>query len=95
MRIGKYYFTIYRLPPISLFNIEIQHKYNYLWNLIVNLFGLAFTIEICRTDWNKYYKNLCINYTNKCKHNIECNPCMQCYKEKEKAYEIYKIEQSN
>ena len=82
MRIGKYYFTIYKLPSIALFSIKYKHTFNYLRNINIDFFGLAFTIEICRTDWNKYYKNLCINYTNKCKHNIECNPCMQCYKEK-------------
>jgi len=85
MRIGIYNFeTIDGIVEGKSFPIFIDHKYWYSWR-----FGFVwrrnfYGIEICRTDWNKWYKKTCENYTKACKHNMECNACMDCYKEKRK-----------
>ena len=85
MRIGKYYienvsdlFTAedsYTRTPKLYYN----HKFWYYWQFYFDWFNFHFYIDIVRTDWNKQYKDECINYTEKCKHNIHCNKCSECF----------------
>lgn len=79
MRIGNYHIETYKSNGWYL---DFEHKYWYLWNIYAG----PFCIEICRTDWNKCYKESCQNYTSKCKHCMDCNVCKYCYLNKE----IYK-----
>lgn len=86
MRIGKY--NIKNVTKDYCFDkgfgFHITHRYWHLWNVWIDLVKYRLYLEICRTDWNKCYKEKCVNYTKKCKHNIECNECMICFKTKEK-----------
>ena len=85
MRIGKFHIEDvtgeYQEPDIdTVFEISVQHKYWYLWFISI-IFGSWYKyIQIIRTDWNKCYKSKCLNYTEACKHDIECNECKECFK---------------
>lgn len=83
MRFGKFYIEISKfINDNPIWYPQVRHKYWYQWDLYLNFGKRCYSIELCRTDWNKCYKESCANYTIKCKHNIECNNCMDCYKEK-------------
>ena len=86
MRIGRYFIEnvsdLYSPEYSKLPSLYIRHKYWYYWQFYFDWFGHAFYIDITRTDWNKCYKDKCANYTNKCKHNMECNECMKCFRNK-------------
>lgn len=62
--------------------LEITHKYWYIWQIFISFFWFHLVIEILRTDWNKCYKDQCKNYEeSKCKHCIDC-PKLPCYDDK-------------
>ena len=74
MRIWRYNFkNITKDYNKEKFGIKIEHKFWYLWNIYIDLFKFHFYLEICRTDWNIGYKRECPYYSERCKHNMECN----------------------
>ena len=87
MRIGKFHIEDvtgeFQEPDIdTIFEISVQHKYWYLWFISIIFGSWSKYIQIIRTDWNKCYKSKCLNYTEACKHNLECNECKECFKKR-------------
>lgn len=80
-RIGKYMIeNVSADYDHQKFGFYISHKYWYLWNIFIDFLFIHIYIEICRTDWNRCYKNTCKNYTDNCKHCMDCNAGKECYK---------------
>lgn len=76
-------FYKYKNTTEKKFDILFEHRYWYLYDIWIMFFKTVICIEFCRSDWNKSYKERCLNYTKKCKRNMKCNSCMPCFEENE------------
>lgn len=87
MRIGKFHIETYKWEPRDekdkkFIDFDYEHKYWYLRTFYFGFGKHRRALEVCRTDWNKSYKQRCKNYTKKCKHCMDCNECKSCFEEK-------------